>query len=115
LGGTAGTHFQSARPNAPGSSTPLAIAHPADEVTVGFAILAFGGPSLFLLAQVFFLRNVFGHASRSRYLRLGALPLLAVATAPLSLIAGIAGSAAVLVGVATADTARGGGQAPSTT
>ena len=29
----------------------LAIAHPGDEATLGFTILAFGGPALFLLAQ----------------------------------------------------------------
>ena len=32
----------------------LAIAHPGDDATLGFTILAFGGPALFLLAQVFF-------------------------------------------------------------
>ena len=82
----------------------LAIAHPDDDVTLGFAILTFGGPALFLLAQAFFLRDVFGQVPRSRYLGLGALPLLALATAPLSLIAGIAAATAVLVGVAIADT-----------
>ena len=82
----------------------LAIAHPDDGVTLGFAILAFGGPALFLLAQAFFLRDVFGQVPRSRYLALGALALFAVATAPLWLIAGIAGSTAVLVGVAITDT-----------
>jgi low temperature requirement protein LtrA len=38
----------------------LAIAHPGDEATLGFTIFTFGGPALFLLAQVFFLRNVLG-------------------------------------------------------
>jgi low temperature requirement protein LtrA len=31
----------------------LAIAHPGDDATLGFTILTFGGPALFLLAQVF--------------------------------------------------------------
>jgi low temperature requirement protein LtrA len=44
----------------------LAIAHPAADVTLGFAILAFGGPALFLLAQVLFQRAAFGHVTRSR-------------------------------------------------
>ena len=38
----------------------LAIAHPGDEATLGFTIFTFGGPALFLLAQVFFLRSVLG-------------------------------------------------------
>jgi low temperature requirement protein LtrA len=56
----------------------LAIAHPEDDATLGFTILAFGGPALFLLAQVFFLRNVLGlcPALRGRWdlLRLRSLP-----------------------------------------
>jgi len=61
----------------------LAIAHPRDEATLGFTVLTFSGPAVFLLALA-----VFG-----------------AATAPLALIAGIAASAAVLVAVALADTA----------
>jgi low temperature requirement protein LtrA len=82
----------------------LAIAHPGDEAALGFTILAFGGPALFLLAQVFFLHDVLGHAPRSRPMGLAALAILAVATAPLTLIVGIAASTAVLVAVAVADT-----------
>ena len=82
----------------------LAIAHPADEATLGFTIFTFGGPALFLLAQVFFLRNVLGYVPRSRLLGLVALAILALATAPLTLIVGIAASSAVLVAVAIADT-----------
>ena len=82
----------------------LAIAHPADEVTLGFAILAFGGPALFLLAQLVFHRAAVGRVPRSRPLALAALALLAVATGPLTLIAGVAAASAVLVAVASADT-----------
>jgi low temperature requirement protein LtrA len=89
----------------------LAIAHPGDDTTLGFTILTFGGPALFLLAQVFFLREAVGRVPRSRPLGLAALALLAVATAPLTLIAGIAASAAVLVAVAISDTVREGDQA----
>ena len=35
----------------------LAIAHPGDDATVGFRILAFGGPALFLFAQLLFHRG----------------------------------------------------------
>ena len=86
----------------------LAIAHPGDDATLGFTILAFGGPALFLLAQVFFLGEAVGHVPRSRPLGLAALAILAVATAPFTLIVGIAASSAVLVAVAITDTVRGG-------
>jgi low temperature requirement protein LtrA len=86
----------------------LAIAHPGDEATLGFTLLTFGGPALFLLAQVFFMREAVGRVPRSRPLGLAALAILAVATAPLTLMAGIAASSAVLVAVAIADTAGAG-------
>ncbi len=92
----------------------LAIAHPGDDATRGFTILTFGGPALFLLAQIFFLSEAVGHVPRSRPLGLAALAILAVATAPLTLIVGITASTAVLVAVAIADTVREGDQAPST-
>ena len=84
----------------------LAIAHPGDDATLGFTILAFGGPALFLLAQVLFLGGAVGHVPRSRWLGLAALAILALVTAPLTLIAGIAAPAAVLVAVAISDTVR---------
>ncbi len=83
----------------------LAIAHPGDEATLGFTLLTFGGPALFLLAQVFFLRRALEHVPRSRPAGLAALAILAAATAPLTLIVGIAAASAVLVAVAVADTA----------
>jgi low temperature requirement protein LtrA len=91
----------------------LAIAHPGDDATLGSTILTSGGPALFLLAQVLFLREALGHAPRSRPLGLAALAILAVGTAPLTLIVGIAASSAALVAVATADTVRAGDQTPS--
>ncbi len=84
----------------------LAIAHPSDSPTLGFTILAFGGPALFLLAQLFVFRETLDRIPRSRPLALGALAILAVATAPLTQFAAIAASTAVLVAVAIADTAR---------
>jgi low temperature requirement protein LtrA len=91
----------------------LAIAHPDDEATLGFTILTFGGPALFLLAQVFFLRNVLGYVPRSRLLGIVALVILALATTPFTLIVAIAASSVVLVAVALADTVREIDHAPS--
>jgi low temperature requirement protein LtrA len=92
----------------------LAIAHPGDDTTVGLTILAFGGPALFLLSQLLFHRAVFGYIPLSRPLGLAALAILGVATAPLTMIVGIAASSAVLVAVAIADTIGERDQAPST-
>ena len=82
----------------------MAIAHPGDDATLGFTVLTFGGPALFLLAQVFFLHETIGQVPRSRPLALAALAILAVATAPLTLLASIVASSAVMVAVAIADT-----------
>ncbi|MBJ7330917.1 MAG: low temperature requirement protein A [Solirubrobacteraceae bacterium] len=85
----------------------LAIAHPGDEATLGFTILAFGGPALVLLAHAFYLRETLGRVPSSRMLGVAALAILAAATAPLTLIVGIAAASAVLVAVAIADTLAG--------
>ena len=92
----------------------LAIADPGDDATLGFTVLAFGGPALFLLAQLLFHHAALGRALRSRVLVLAALATLAVATAQLSLIVGIAVSSAVLLAVAITDTIQEAAQAPST-
>jgi low temperature requirement protein LtrA len=86
----------------------LAIAHPGDDATLGFTILTFGGPALFLLAQVYFMHQAIGRVPRSRPLGLAALAILALATAPLTMIVGITAATAVLVTVAVADTMRDG-------
>src|SRR4051794_40992903 len=65
-----------------------AVAHPGDDATLGFTILTFGGPALFLPAQVVFLREALGHVPRSRPVGLAALTILAIATAPLTLSSG---------------------------
>ncbi|MDA0160826.1 low temperature requirement protein A [Solirubrobacter ginsenosidimutans] len=82
----------------------MAIAHPGDDATLGFTVLTFGGPALFVLAQAMFMRAARGHVPRSRPLALAALAILAIATAPLTLIAGIAAATAVLVAMAIPDT-----------
>ena len=69
-------------------------------------MLTFGGPALFLLAQVFFLHEAQGHAPRSRPLGLAALAVLAVVTSSMGMIVGIAAASAVLVAVAISDTLR---------
>jgi low temperature requirement protein LtrA len=84
----------------------LAIAHPADEATLGFTILTFGGPALFLLAQWLFLREAVGQPPRSLLMGMTALAILAVATAQLALLPGIAAAGAVLVAVAVRTEAR---------
>jgi low temperature requirement protein LtrA len=91
----------------------LAIAHPGDDATLGFTLLTFVGPALFLLAQVFFLREALGHVPRSRPVGVVALAILAIATAPLTLIVGIAASTAVLLTVAIADTVHEDEQVPT--
>jgi low temperature requirement protein LtrA len=83
----------------------MAIAHPRDDATLGFTILTFGGPAVFLLAQLLFQLAVLGRAPPSRVWGIGALAILAVATAQLTLIVGIAAASAVLIAVAIADTA----------
>jgi low temperature requirement protein LtrA len=82
----------------------LAIGHPREDTYLGFTVLAFGGPALFLLSQIVYHRAAFRSVPRSRALGLAALAILAALTAPLTLIAGIAASSAVLVAVAWADT-----------
>ena len=82
----------------------MAIAHPHDDPTTGFTLLAFGGVALFLLAQTLFVAGTIGTVSRSRVIALGALLVLALATASSSLITGIAATTAVLAAVAAADT-----------
>jgi len=93
----------------------LAIAHPGGDPTLGFTLLTFGGPALFLLSQTLFMAQTIGSVSRARVVALVSLVAFAFATAPLSLIAGIAASSAVLVAVAVADTlAAGDTTEPST-
>ena len=89
----------------------LAIAHPGDDTSLGFLVLVFGGPALFLLAQVLVYR-LLGHVPRSRPLGIAALVLLAVATAPFTLILAVAAATAVLVAVAISDTVEYGEPVP---
>ena len=82
----------------------LAIANPHDPSTLSTAVLVFGGPILFLLAQLAFMRRATGRAPRARIVACIALVVLGLATAPLSLLAAVIAATAVLVAVAVADT-----------
>ncbi|MEU5787275.1 low temperature requirement protein A [Micromonospora purpureochromogenes] len=88
----------------------LVISHPHGRTPLGWAVFVTGGPALFLAARARFEYEIFARVSRSRVigvvLLLGLLPL-----APWLPPVGLLGlSAAVLVGIAVADTARAHGR-----
>jgi low temperature requirement protein LtrA len=82
----------------------LAIVNPHDPNTSNTAVLIFGGPAIFLLAQLGYMRRATGSVPRSRLLSCLALIVLAVATAPFSLLAAVTAASATLLAVALADT-----------
>jgi len=82
----------------------LAIVNPHDPSTLNTAILIFGGPAIFLLSQLGYMRRATGRMPRSRLVACFALFVLAIATAPLSLLAAVAAASATLFAVAVADT-----------
>jgi low temperature requirement protein LtrA len=85
----------------------LAIADPGGPTTLATAVLVFGGPAIFLLSQLAFIRAASGRTPHTRVLACVALAVLALATAPLSLLAALIGASAVLVAVAFDDTRSG--------
>jgi low temperature requirement protein LtrA len=85
----------------------LAIADPGDPSTLSTAMLVFGGPAIFLLAQLGFMRWAAGSVPRARVLACIALGALALATAPFSLLVALIAASAVLVAVAIDDTRAG--------
>ena len=88
----------------------MAVAHPGDDATFGFTVLAFGGPAVFLLAERLFQYATRERALRSRALGSVALAILAIPAAQSTLIVGITLSGAVLIGVAISDTVKDGAQ-----
>jgi low temperature requirement protein LtrA len=83
----------------------LAIAEPGfEEVTAAMSALIFGGPAIFLLAQLAFFRQATGEISRSRIVACVALAVLAFATASFTLLAAVIAASLVLLAVAIADT-----------
>jgi low temperature requirement protein LtrA len=81
----------------------LAIADPGGSTSFDISLLIFGGPAIFLLAQSVFMRGATGRLPRSRILACLALLVLALATAPFSLVVAVTAASAVLVGVAVDD------------
>ena len=82
----------------------LAIANPHDPNTVDTAVLIFGGPTLFLLAQLAFMRRppaAFPVPASSPASPCWRWP---ISTAPLGLLAAVIAASGVLVAVAAADT-----------
>jgi low temperature requirement protein LtrA len=85
----------------------LAIVNPHDPNTLSSAVLIFGGPAIFLLAQLGYMRRVTGSVPRSRLVACLALVALAIATGSLGLLAAVTASSAVLLSVAVTDTRAG--------
>jgi low temperature requirement protein LtrA len=82
----------------------LAIADPHGPNTVSTAVLIFGGPAIFLLAQLGFMRRAAGELPRARGLACIGLAVLGTVLLPFSLLTAVIASSAVLVAVAIADT-----------
>jgi low temperature requirement protein LtrA len=82
----------------------FAIAHPGDDPGTGYLALTFGGPALFLLAQLFFMWRVGAAGLRARTLGVLALAILALVTSGSSLLAASIAATLVLVAVAVSDT-----------
>jgi low temperature requirement protein LtrA len=83
----------------------LAIADPGyDMITTAMSALIFGGPTLFLLAQLAFFHQATGVVSRSRIVACISLALLALLTSSFTLLAAVIAASLVLLGVAIADT-----------
>jgi len=91
----------------------LALVDPAGDPSASAVALIFGGPAIFLLAQLVFIRQATGTISNARIAACVALAILAVAIASLSLLVAVIASSFVLVAVAVADT-RADEPAPAT-
>jgi low temperature requirement protein LtrA len=82
----------------------LAIAGPSSGSTTSTAALIFGGPLIFLLAQIAFMRRATGGMPGPRAVACMVLLILGLVTLPLSLLVAVISASAVLVAVAAADT-----------
>jgi low temperature requirement protein LtrA len=83
----------------------LAIADPAAAGSATISALIFGGPAIFLLAQLAFMREATGRAPASRVGACLALAALALLTAPFSILVAVIAASGVLLAVAVGDTA----------
>jgi low temperature requirement protein LtrA len=81
----------------------LAIADPGGSTSFDVSLLVFGGPLVFLLAQSAFMSTATGHPPWARLRACAALPVLALATAPFSLVVAVTAASAILVAVAVDD------------
>jgi low temperature requirement protein LtrA len=82
----------------------LAIAFPTETGDAATAALVFGGPAIFLLAQLAFMRQASGQTPRARVGGCIALAVLALLTSPVSLLVMVIAASAVLLAVAISDT-----------
>jgi low temperature requirement protein LtrA len=83
----------------------LAIAEPSyNLITTPMSALIFGGPAIFLLAQLVFFHQATGEVSQSRIIACIALAFLALVTSSFTLLAAVIAASLVLLGVAIADT-----------
>jgi low temperature requirement protein LtrA len=89
----------------------LAIVDPSDTGNAAAAALVFGGPAIFLLAQLVFMRQATGAVSNPRIVACVTLLVAAPLIAPISRLASVIVVAAILLAVAAADT-RAEGPAP---
>jgi low temperature requirement protein LtrA len=87
----------------------LAIADPQAGGDASTAALVFGGPLIFLLAQMAFMRRATGRLPTPRVVACVALVALGFATVPLALLVAIIAASAVLVAVAVEDTRAAAG------
>jgi low temperature requirement protein LtrA len=85
----------------------LAIAEPGFETTASVTALIFGGPAIFLLAQIVFMQGASGQAPTARAGGCIALAVLAVLTSPFSVLVAVIAASAVLLAVAITDTRAG--------
>jgi low temperature requirement protein LtrA len=85
----------------------LALVDPTADPSASAAALIFGGPAIFLLAQLVFIRQATGAISTARIVACAVLAVLALLTAPLSLLVAVIASSLVLAAVAVADTRAG--------
>jgi low temperature requirement protein LtrA len=85
----------------------LALVDPSAGPSASTAVLIFGGPAIFLLAQLVFIRQATGVVSNVRIAACFALAILALVTAPLSLLVAVIVAGLVLAAVALADTRAG--------
>ncbi len=85
----------------------LALVDPAGDPSASALALIFGGPAIFLVAQLIFIRQATGDISNTRILACVALSVLAPLTAPFSLLLAVIAASLVLAAVAVADTQAG--------